>query len=201
MSPFTPCALYLLRGLRQRTPDSGWRGMNHMTPGRIPGRLAPVPVSGEAGWRAPVREQEGASRMLGSHRSLMSLSGRPAFALGRGGPGLIGTGSGVISEVVAVVTSVPLIFPACPCSPRPLVRPVPCTRAPPRALPLHPHLILSLHLWMALGSLPLPASQCPMSLFVKEAARKEHPLSFCCALSIFTLNSPELWDAAVIASS
>ena len=56
------------------------------------------------------------ARMLGSHWYLQSLPGRPAFAPGMGGPGLIGTGSRVISEVVAVVTSVPLIFPACPCS-------------------------------------------------------------------------------------
>lgn len=57
--------------------------------------------------------------MLGSHWYLRSLPGRPAFAPGMGGPGLIGTGSRVISEVAAVVTPAPLIFPACPCSPCP----------------------------------------------------------------------------------
>lgn len=42
--------------------------------------------------------------MLGSQLFIGSLPRRPAFAPGRGGPGLIGTGSEVISEVAAVVT-------------------------------------------------------------------------------------------------
>lgn len=50
--------------------------------------------------------------MLRSHGYLQSLPGKPACAPGRGGPGLIGTGNAVISEVAAVITPAPLMFPA-----------------------------------------------------------------------------------------
>lgn len=75
--------------------------------------------------------------MLASHRSLQSLPGRPTCTPGRSGPGLIGTGNEVVSEVAAVITPAPLIFRACLCSIHP-GQDSAWTRASPRALPPHP---------------------------------------------------------------
>lgn len=128
-------ALHLRLGQKQGTSHSRGRGMNQMTPGRIRGRLASVPSSGGAAWRVP------GARMLGSHWSLQSLRGRPACTPGRGGPGLIGTGNEVISEVTAVTTlplgsSLPVLVPPTPgqaCA---------WTRASPEPCLLTPHLDL-----------------------------------------------------------
>lgn len=60
-------------------------------------------------WGSSLLQRSGASK-LESPRCLQSLLGKPACARGRGGPGLISTGNGVISGVAAVVTLGPLIF-------------------------------------------------------------------------------------------